>query len=236
MSKTKISLILGLMCVVLTSGICVQIRTINNTNSAYSSNETINNLRDEVLRTKEKYDNIYEALENAEKKLEEKRENVAQNNTELENLEKQIKDINKVIGFSEVTGEGIILTLEDSHIKSTSYLGDPNDLLIHDLDLINIINELKNAGAEAISINGQRIVSTSAIECDGNVVKINGVKIGVPFEIKAIGLSAQLAGIARTGGYLEYLESYGIITELKKEDKVTIPKYTGAINVSKVEE
>ena len=135
MNKAKVSLILGLMCVVLTSGICVQIRTINNTNSAYSSNETINNLRDEVLRIKEKYDNTYQALENAEKKLEQKRENIAKNNTQLKKLEQQIKDINKVIGFSEVEGEGIILRLEDSHIKATSYLGDPNDLVVHDWDL-----------------------------------------------------------------------------------------------------
>ena len=177
MNKTKVSIILGIMCFMLTCGICVQIKTVNSINSVYSSNDTINRLRDEVLKTKEKYDNTYQALEKAEEKLEQKRESVTKNNTELEKIEKEIKEINKVIGFSEVTGEGIILNLEDSHIKASTYLGDSMDLLIHDLDLLYVVNELKNAGAEAISINDQRIVSTTAIECDGNVVKINGVKV-----------------------------------------------------------
>ena len=89
---------------------------------------------------------------------------------------------------------------------------------------------MKNAGAEAISINDQRIVTTSAIECDGNVIKINGVKIGAPFEIKAIGFPETLINIDRFGGYTQILrETRKLKVSIEKSDKekITIPKYTG---------
>ena len=91
------------------------------------------------------------------------------------------------------------------------------------------MNELKNAGAEAIEINGQRIVQTTAIVCDGNVVRINGEKLGSPFVIKAIGLPERLYNVNRVGGYLEMLEDDGVSTEIKKSNDITISKYNGVI-------
>ena len=93
-----------------------------------------------------------------------------------------------------------------------------------------IINELKNAGAEAISINDQRIVPTTSISCGGNIIDINGEKVGTPFVIKAIGLPEQLAGLSRPGGYLEILKGASVGVELKKSNNITISKYTGVIN------
>ncbi|MNT35121.1 hypothetical protein D3C72_1711370 [compost metagenome] len=180
------------------------------------------------MRQQERYDNLYAELEDTESQLEKQREASSKNNSELTSIEEKITKSNKLMGLTEVTGTGIILTLDDG--KATNYLGSLNDLLIHDLDLINVVNELKNAGAEAISINGQRITTTSSIMCDGNVIMVNGVKIGAPFEIKAIGLPEQLSGLARPGGYLAALNDYSISTELKKSNNVTIPKYSGVIN------
>ena len=71
---------------------------------------------------------------------------------------------------------------------------------------------------------------TTSISCDGNVIKINGEKVGAPFEIKAIGLPEQLAALQRPGGYLDLLDGWGVITEFKKVNTVTIPKYTGVID------
>lgn len=229
MNKKIISIVLGGMCLVLVYGICVQIKTINNTNSSHSTSSTVNNLRDEVLRYKEKYDNRVEELEKAEAELEKVRETTTGNNEELTNLEEQIKQGNKMLGLTEVTGEGVIVTLNDNTTTSTSSVLDISTLVVHDTDVLSVINELKNAGAEAISINDQRLVSTTAISCDGNVISINGQKVGAPFEIKAIGLSEQLAALSRPGGYLSVLKDYGIEAELVKSNNVTIPKYNGAI-------
>ena len=231
MNKNKISLILGIMCLLLTLGTVIQIKTVSGTGTTISTNAKENELRDSVLKAKEKYDNLYEELERIENQLEIERTNSTQNNTELTELENTIKQGNKILGLSEVTGHGLIITVDDNDkISLNEWLFDPNYLIVHDTDLINIVNELKNAGAEAISINEQRIVTTSAIECDGNVIKINGVKLGAPFEIKAIGFPETLINIDRFGGYTQYLsEERFVNVSIQKWDKekITIPKYTG---------
>lgn len=232
MSKKLISLVLGLMCLVLTWGIAVQIKTVSGNGTTVSTNAKENELRDAVLKAKEKYDNMYAELEYMEEQLEIERTNSTQNNTELEQLENEIKGGNKILGLSEVTGDGIIITVNDS--TSLNIFDDPNLLVVHDIDLINIVNELKSVGAEAISINGQRIVTTSAIECDGNVVSINGEKIAAPFVIKAIGFPESLKGINMLGSYVYNLKNnrhleVKIETSDSLKQKITIPKYTGVI-------
>ena len=101
-------------------------------------------------------------------------------------------------------------------------------MLVHDQDLRELVNELKNSGAEAISINGQRIITNTAITCSGAVITINGVRLSSPFEIRAIGNTASLkGGIVRIGGYLSRMEDEGIIATLEESNNVLITKYTG---------
>ena len=237
MNKKLISLVLGIMCFLLTFGISVQIKTVNGTGTTVSTNSKENELRDAVLKAKEKYDNFYEEVEKMEKLLETERTKSTQNNTELTQLENAIKEVNKISGLSEVKGDGITINLNDSQAINNWYM-DPNELIVHDIDLIKIVNELKSVGAEAISINGQRIITTSAIECDGNVVMINGEKIGAPFVIKAIGLPEALMAIDRFGGYLDYLKEdrfLDVIIQREDKEKITIPKYTGIMKFEYVE-
>ena len=113
-NKKMISIVLGIVCFGLTLGICVQLKTVKGSNSAISQNYEENNLRAEVLKYKEKYDNKYKELEKAEKKLEEERKNSTENNSYLEQKEEAIKQGNKMIGMTEVTGTGVIVTLSDS--------------------------------------------------------------------------------------------------------------------------
>ena len=122
----------------------------------------------------------------------------------------------------------MILTLSDSKKDANTAL-NVSDLLVHDAYILSVINELKNSGAEAISINDQRLVPTSSIVCGGNIIEINKEKVGAPFVIKAIGLPEQLASLSRPGGYLEILKSATVEVDLKKTNNVTIPKYTGVI-------
>lgn len=232
MNKKLISLVLGIMCFILTIGICVQIKTVNNLNTSVGSSYEENNLRAEVLKYREKYENKYKELEKAQKTLEKEREDSTQNNEQLEEMESQIKIGNKLIGLTEVKGPGVIVTLNDGKLKQgTVYMGSLSDLLVHDVDVLSVINELKNAGAEAISINDQRVVPNTSISCGGNIIDINGEKVGVPFVIKAIGLPEYLSGISRVGGCLNILkEKYNVSTDLKTSNNIVIPAYTGVIN------
>lgn len=233
-NKKVISIVLGFMCFALTLGICVQLKTVKGSNSVIGQNYEENNLRAEVLRYKEKYDNKYKDLEKAEEELEEERQKSTENNSYLEQKEEEIKQGNKIIGMTEVTGPGVILTLSDSKKDANTAL-NANELLVHDADVLSVINELKNAGAEAISINDQRLVPTSSIVCGGNIIEINGEKVGAPFEIKAIGLPEQLAALSRPGGYLEILKGATVGVDLKKVNSITIPKYTGVITYKYVQ-
>lgn len=228
MNKKVVSIILGVMCLILTYGICVQIKTVNSNNSSLSTNLAENSLRDQILKFKEKYDNTYESIEKEQQTIEKEREKATNNNQELENYENQIKEKSKMLGLTEVTGPGVIVILKDA--PSTSQSLDISNQVVHDLDVLSVVNELKNAGAEAISVNENRIVPTTSISCSGNVIRVNDQKVGTPFEIKAIGLPEQLAALKRPGGYLSYLDEYGIGTELKKDNNITIPKYTGVLN------
>ena len=227
-NKKVISIVLGIMCFALTAGICIQVRTTSQSDSTVSQNYEENNLRAEVLRTKERYENRLKDLETAEAELEKQRQESTQNNEDLESKEEQIVQGNKMIGLTEVTGPGVIVTLSDSNQDSSTAL-NPSDLVVHDGDVLSVINELKNAGAEAISINDQRIVPTTSTSCGGNIIDINGEKVGAPFVIKAIGLPEQLAALERPGGYLERLRSYSIGAVLEKSNNITIPKYNGVI-------
>ena len=226
--KQMVSIVLGIMCFALTLGICIQVKTVQGTNSTISQNYEENNLRAEVLKYKERYENRYKELEKAEAELEKARQSSTENNEDLEQKEQEIQQGNKMIGLTEVTGPGVIVTLSDGKSDSSLVL-NASDLIVHDADVLSVINELKNAGAEAISINDQRLVPTSSIVCGGNIIEINGEKVGAPFEIKAIGLPEQLAALSRPGGYLEILKNATVGVELKKSNNIKIPKYTGVI-------
>lgn len=228
MEKKMQAIILGIMCLILTIGICVQIKTVNNNGSTTSANQDLNNLKAQVLKRKEKYEEIYNKLDSAQQELENVRNKVTNNDEQLKNLEEKIKKYNVLLGATDATGQGVTITIADANITNTmSSLLDPHNLIVHDKDILEIVNELKNAGAEAIEVNGQRIVENTAISCDGNVIVINGEKVSSPFTINAIGFPSRLATLNRPGGYLKYeLEETSFIkTSFKEVDKITIPKY-----------
>lgn len=228
-NKKMISLVLGIMCFALTAAICIQIKTVRNSNSTVSQNYEQNKLKAEVLRYKEKYDNKIKEIEKIDEELQKEIEKLTENNSELEDAKNQINIGNKIIGVSEVEGSGVVITVSDSEVDNSSIL-NYSDLLVHDKDILKIVNELKNAGAEAVSINGQRIVQTSSIICGGNIININGEKIGSPFIIKAIGLPETLANLSRPGGYLSELEERKLKVDLKKSNDIKIPKYSGVLS------
>ncbi len=229
--KIQLLIIFVLMSMGLTYGICVQMKTVSKNGTTVNLTSTQSKLKDEILRISEKYDNLFAELEEVEKQLEVERQNSTSNNSNLATLEENIKQRNLALGLTEVTGTGVKIILNDSNITTaTNPFINVSDLLVHDGDLMNVVNELFNAGAEAVSINGQRVISTTAIECDGNVIKVNGTKIGAPFEINAIGYPELLSGgLSRQGGTLELLEARGLSINLSKQNSIKIPKYAGAI-------
>lgn len=230
MSKKQVAITLGVMCFVLTVAISIQIKTTKNNNQTAAQSLVDNELRDEVLKWKEKYDNSYSQLTESEKELTKIRQAATQNNTTANAKEEQIKKNNMLLGTTEVQGQGLQITVADNNTAAATAI-DPSSMLVHDDDLIQIVNALNNAGAEAISINGQRIITTTAITCEGNVIKVNGEKISSPFVIKAIGSQGRLYGaLNMAGGYLTILKDCGVLVDIKQEEKITVERYNGIIS------
>ena len=128
-------------------------------------------------------------------------------------ISKEIAENEKLMGITDVKGEGITINILDGKD------------LIHQEDLIILIDELKNSGSQAISINDQRIINSTYIYCDGSVILIDGVKIGNPFTIKAIGNSETIYGaLTRNKGYVETLKKAGIEIKIEKSDEIAIAK------------
>ena len=222
MKKDKqISIFFGFICFILSFAIILQIRALKTTNSPFLKIEADNELRNEVLRLKEKYDNASKQLEKAEKKLIKVREQIVSNDEDLQNKQQEIKNSNEVIGLTDVVGPGVIITIKTKQIDNQ---------LKEDIDAI--MNELKNSGAEAISINDERIIFNSSIVCNENNIEVNGAIIQSPFEIKAVGDSKLIYNdLVRPGGYIELINERMQKVEIIKANRINIKRYTGKMSM-----
>lgn len=127
-------------------------------------------------------------------------------------------------GLTAVSGAGVHVTMNDS---SGNKSGDMNAYLVHAEDLLSVVNELNGAGAQAISINGQRMVAGSAITCSGSIVTVNGVRVAAPFEILAVGdAEVMQSALKFPGGVVDSLAPWGIEITIRREASVTVPAYT----------
>lgn len=128
------------------------------------------------------------------------------------------------IGNVDVEGEGVSVTLKDRESNEIN-----NNNIIHDIDLIEVVNLLNSAGAEVISINDERLLLTSKIEANKMTIKINDTEYTSPFNIKAIGDSEILSNaLTNETSYLNLLKEH-VEIEIEKHNKLYIPKYKGNI-------
>ncbi len=136
-------------------------------------------------------------------------------------------------GLTDVEGAGIIVELRDSSSTQSGtvdgFVMDSSFGIVHDDQILMFLNELRASGAEALSLNDERIVAMSEIRCAGPTVSVNNTKKGTPFVIKAIGDPDTLESALRiSGGAIDQVGLYGIEVTIKREDTVSIGKYTGA--------
>lgn len=217
---TVICFILGLM-------LTMQLKTVK-VNEEKSTTRT-SEVQAQYAELKKNYDAKVLELEEKNRVLEEYRK--AESDEETVDLLKQ--ELAKALQdacLTNVRGSGLTVTMEDSLADFGSGI-DLNNYLVHDEDISKVVNELKSAGAEAISVNGQRIISISEIRCAGTTIFINGVRIGAPFVIKAIGDPAVLeSAMTMRGGNVDILKEWGIRFTITRETDIVIPKYSKAIS------
>ena len=203
--KGIITIIIGIMCFLLTMIIFIQFKTIRYTDIDTLENMQESELRAEITGIKTKYEEALTKLEETNSKIKEYEETI---NTEKEAsvvLQEELMNSRNILGKNVVQGEGVIVTLTDVEVGKFGK--------IYAKDLIQLVNNLRAAGAEAISINDQRIVPNTYIsDITSTFISVNKKKIVSPYVVKAI-------------GDITYLESglsqkqYGFIDTKRNEGK-----------------
>lgn len=152
-------------------------------------------------------------------------------------LRQEVRQAERAAGLSALAGPGIRLRLEDA--QSECPTGDPADCRIRDRDLQAAVNTLFAAGAEAVAVNGQRVVATTAIRNAGSAVLVNYHVLGPPYEVDAIGEPERLAaGVAESDlarDFEVWTERYGLGFDVEIVDELTLPAYGGLLRTREAE-
>ena len=228
MKKGKIvmTITIGLVCFILALVMSMQFKVVEQTD--ITSIETMREaeLRTELSNWKQKYEEVNKKYEETTEKVEEYKEKKESDNETSNLLQEELEQLNMALGKTDVQGEGIIITLTDK--ENAEFNAD---------DLLIIVNHLREAGAEAISINDERIINmTDIVYINETFVKVNGQRIFSPYVIKAIGNQTYLeSGLLGNGGYVDGLQKGGYDVKIEKNKKVKILKYNDEINLKYID-
>ena len=223
--KGVMTITIGLVCFVLAYIMFMQFKTVEETNITQIENMRETELRESLASWKEKYEEAVIKLEETNTKLQEYKQKRETNQEASELLNKELLQAQTIAGLTDVTGDGIVITYYDDENSDIYKIVDRN--------LIELVNELRLAGAEAISINEQRVVNMSDIiniNVDGEeLVLVNRKRVTSPYTIKAIGDQKYLESALTT-------KTIGFITRhpnavLEKRNNIVINKYTGSIKI-----
>ena len=228
--RNKGELAVVAVCAVVGFLLAAQLRTVQLTGAADQATatrlETLQDLYNELTAER---DGLADQVQQLQGELARYRDQAASGQAGSEALRAELDQLEITAGLTDVEGPGVSVILEDS--SSSNLTGDEADYLIHDSDLLSVINELRSAGAEAISLNGERILATSEVRCTGAVVTVNGRRYAAPYVIFAIGDKDTLYNaLTMRSGVVDVLSQWGITVKVTANDLLLIPKYNGSIS------
>ena len=153
--------------------------------------------------------------------------------------QKKAKALEAPAGLSPVTGPGVTITLDDAPKQALDAAGDDlsavSELLVHQQDIQAVVNSLWAGGAEAMTIQDQRVVATTGVKCVGNVVILHGVPYSPPYRITAIGPTDDMLTSVTTSPYIQlYLRvvaESGLGWSVETHDSVSLPGYSGSTDL-----
>lgn len=149
---------------------------------------------------------------------------------------RQLSVANREAGFAAVVGPALTVTLDDAPASVIADGVDQDLLVVHQQDIQAVVNVLWAGGAEAMTIQGQRVVSTTGVKCVGNTVVLHGIPYAPPYVISAIGdqqrLRSALADSATIQIYQQYVEAYRLGYKVRSQSRVRFPAHEGALELS----
>ena len=227
--KITMAVSVGVACFALVCVMSMQFKIVNQTDIMEIENMRETELRTELANWKAKYEETESKNQETKIKIQEYQQ-TKQSNDETERLvNTELEQANMTLGKTDVEGEGIEVIIRETENEEISQI-NADDLLV-------IVNSLKLAGAEAISINEERIINMSDIVMiNDTFIKVNGKRILAPYVIKAIGNQNYLeSALLGNGGYVDELKKLGHDIIIEKENKIRIVKYQDEIKLKYIE-
>ena len=229
MKKDKIIMIItiSIMALILSCVMFAQFRIVEETDLAQIENMREEELRQAIAEWKEKYEKTIEKMLDTNKKVQEYEDKQKSNKETKELVQKELSEAKEIFGLTNVEGDGIIITLTDT--DEMTYTGN---------DLLYLVNELRAAGAKAISINDERIVNTTDIaDISSRYIQVNSNKVSAPYIVKVIGDKTYLkSALTIKNGYVDLKEKEGYKILLQEKNNIKINKYSGDVTLKYIEQ
>ena len=228
--RNKGELAVMAVCVVVGFLLAAQLRSVQMAGAADAASATrLETLQELYNQVTDERDGLSDQVSQLQSELELYREQAAAGSAGSLALAAELEQMEITAGLTDVEGPGVTVVLEDS--AQANVTGNEADYLIHDNDLLSVINELRSAGAEAISLNGERILATSEVRCTGAVVTVNGRRYASPYVLFAIGDADTLySALTMRNGVVDILGQWGINVRVSVSDQLLIPAYSGTVD------
>jgi uncharacterized protein YlxW (UPF0749 family) len=161
---------------------------------------------------------------------------LAARNSDQSYLAPDVSRESQRVGLTAVTGPGVTVILDDAPATVAANGIEPDLLVVHQQDIQAVVNALWSGGAEAMTIQEQRVISTTAVKCVGNTVVLHGIPYAPPYRIRAIGdqkrLHAALASSEPIQIYQQYVAAYGLVFREKSEERLELPGHEGSLDLT----
>ncbi len=220
---------IGMACIVLGVFIAFQMKFVQGTYlNGQSPTQKTTEILNELSAVKAERERLVEEVERLEDQLDKIQNSASEENAIVKSLTEELNRYKAFSGMTKVSGTGILVTI-DNPPKDLNVGLEKNIALDYKM-LLDLINELNSAGAEAISINDQRMVNSTEVRLAGSQVNVNTIPISPPFVIKAIGSSETLdSAINIRFGVVQNLQESGYYVEVKQVESLEIPAFNGSI-------
>lgn len=227
-ANITMSISILIVCIILVTVSFIQFKTVEKVNETDIENMREEELREQISAWKSKWEEANEKLEETNAKINEYNQKIESNEEASELLEEELKKSQLILGTTDVIGDGVVVTLTDTE-----------DNTITAEDLVNLVNELRFAGAEAISINGVRIISmTDFANIDSYIIVKPSQRLISPYVVKAIGNQTYLVSnlCLKNSGFVDKYNDSGKSVKLDKQRNIKIPKYSENIDIKYMKE
>ncbi len=230
MEKRYSYIIIGVLALFIGLVLSMQLRTTaGNYQGGLVPLSRIKSYEAELKKVKDEKDDVTAELVELEARLSSIEKDKAEDDAFINGLVTDLEKYKISAGVVDVTGPGITITIKDP--AATDDIGEYSPIMYNYELLLSLVNKLKEAGAEAISINEQRMVASTEITIASNNVNINGIPTAPPYYIKAIGNPKTLYdAITIRAGIVDTMKvKFNLNVEITKKQDLIIPRYTGTI-------